>query len=421
VLSKGTGGLPVPLGTGLNPDTSTWLALGADNYCALAVTYLKEKAGKLIKAKDQPAPLSCPPPLDHYRAYVAWGPDAPEVALEDQFQKQAVDLGPVMGFMPPVRKNDEPIFDPVPHLTCYGIPEGAFEASVRLANQFGSQALSVRAPVTLCVPTEKYPEPPGIPLLRDHYKCYQASGAPPSDILPVSLADQFQEQQGVQVLEPYSFCTPVDKNGEGILNPFEHLTCYNTSMLPGIIPGAIPVRNQFHQLEVLEVLEPFGLCVPSWKLTVVITPTTTTQPPTTITTTTTTTTEPPTTTTTTTVTTTSTTTIPTLCCEFPPGPDYPGLIPACLDTFAGHAEQKCFYLGGILLPGVCDPISERCVQGEVSPSDVCCQCPVPSPPFPNPQFCFETIMDHAIIKCVQPCVPVAGARCDPLTEMCLGG
>jgi hypothetical protein len=43
---------------------------------------------------------------------------------------------------------------------------------------------------------------------------------------------------------------------------------------------------------------------------------------------------------------------------------------------------------------------------------------VPSPPFPNSQFCFETILDDVQAKCLPPCVVVAGARCDPLTEMC---
>jgi len=60
ILAKATGGLPAPLASG-NPDVSTVLSLGADYYCALWVApHFKEKADRLIKAKDQPAPDGCP-------------------------------------------------------------------------------------------------------------------------------------------------------------------------------------------------------------------------------------------------------------------------------------------------------------------------------------------------------------------------
>jgi len=61
ILAKATGGLPAPLASGSNPDVSTVLTLGADDYCALWVApHFKEKADRLIKAKDQPAPGACP-------------------------------------------------------------------------------------------------------------------------------------------------------------------------------------------------------------------------------------------------------------------------------------------------------------------------------------------------------------------------
>jgi hypothetical protein len=81
---------------------------------------------------------------------------------------------------------------------------------------------------------------------------------------------------------------------------------------------------------------------------------------------------------------------------------------------------KCQLLGGALVPAVCDPVSERCVPPQpVSPNDWCCECPVPSPPFPHPQFCFEGVFGHEG-KCTPPCVLIPALTCGPQTERCGG-
>lgn len=116
-----------------------------------------------------------PAPLDHFRLYLALGPDAPPVTLEDQFQPQDVDLGAVMYFGVPASKNLEPIYDPEVHMTAYLIPEGGFLAQVDISNQFGPASLIIGNPHMLLVPTQKMlggPVAP-IPFVRDHYKCYE--------------------------------------------------------------------------------------------------------------------------------------------------------------------------------------------------------------------------------------------------------
>jgi len=209
------------------------------------------------------ADAQVPPPLDHYRMYAATGgTPLSQVTLIDQFQTQTTPLSNVEFFLVPTSKNGEPIFDPVPHLTCYGIPTGSFSTTVSVDNQFrNGQTLTVKQPDLLCVPSEKFPQPIPVPLNRDHYKCYEAQGDPVNAI--VTLADQFRPETGVQVVEPFLFCTPVDKNGEGILNPVEHLTCYHT-LPPGLPVGIIPIRNQFG-MDTLDVSSPVALCVPSIK------------------------------------------------------------------------------------------------------------------------------------------------------------
>jgi len=99
----------------------------------------------------------------------------------------------------------------------------------------------------------------------DHYKCYEAKGYSPRET--VHLEDQFGKEPKVRVGKPAFFCTPVSKNGEGILNPEVHLTCYE-------IEGKgekrdVVVENQFGE-QTLTVEEPELLCVPSGKTAVVL-------------------------------------------------------------------------------------------------------------------------------------------------------
>jgi len=98
----------------------------------------------------------------------------------------------------------------------------------------------------------------------DHFKCYEAKGD--SLNLAVDLEDQFGVEPGVPVKEPKLFCNPVDKNGEGIVNPAAHLTCYE-------IRGDgekrdVVVENQFGR-QTLKVEKPRLLCVPSEKVHVI--------------------------------------------------------------------------------------------------------------------------------------------------------
>jgi hypothetical protein len=112
----------------------------------------------------------------------------------------------------------------------------------------------------LCAPTEKLISPG--PISIDHFQCYDATG-PPLNV-GVSILDQFQSQTSI-LLDPFLFCNPVDKNGEGIANPIDHLTCYDYTP-PGLPIGSIPIRNQFFpSTDILSVNEPFALCLPSQK------------------------------------------------------------------------------------------------------------------------------------------------------------
>jgi hypothetical protein len=203
------------------------------------------------------------PEPDHYQTYpisAATAPNGPIVQIDDQFGTQTTDLGRSIRFLVPVDKNDEGITDPISHLTCYDIVDGASAPPVISTNQFGAQPLTLGDPDSLCVPTEKLITPGAVDV--DHYKCYEAVGAPLD--VGVSLVDQFQGRTAL-ALDPKLFCAPASKNGEPIDDPDTHLTCYSTSPIGGA-PGPVPILNQFLAAPVqIELLEAQLLCAPSTK------------------------------------------------------------------------------------------------------------------------------------------------------------
>lgn len=205
------------------------------------------------------------PALDHYTLYDAEGPDGPpRVTLEDRFQTEVLNLNPVVFFMSPTDANGGGISDPLTHLTCYGISTSMFGISLDVETPFGPQALRIGRPVALCVPTETDASPEPMSPLRDHYKCYEASG-PPLEGVVMRLSDRFQDRSEVRVSDPLLLCNPVDKNAEGIVNSEKHLTCYATEP-SGDSVGLLSIRNQFHEDEDLVfVFPPSALCVPSQK------------------------------------------------------------------------------------------------------------------------------------------------------------
>ncbi len=101
------------------------------------------------------------------------------------------------------------------------------------------------------------------PILLDHFQCYKAKGVPPNVV--VNLEDQLGVVAGVLVEQPELFCNPVDKNGEGILNPAAHLTCYKIRAENE--KRDVFVENQFGG-QTLETQKAELLCVPSDKIEV---------------------------------------------------------------------------------------------------------------------------------------------------------
>lgn len=208
------------------------------------------------------------PVQDHYKCYRARTKPFTRrtVGLIDEFAVSTASIVSPLRFCNPADKNGEGIDDPTAHLMCYQIREAPFtRRTVSVRNQFGDQSLTVVKPESLCNPAEK----DGVtsPLQINHYKCYRAVGV---GFVPqtVGVADQF-ETQSATLLRARLFCTPVDKNGEGIVDPAAHLTCYTIQSGDAFTPRMVSVVDQFAEQDFTtlrgDCRKRSLLCVPSEK------------------------------------------------------------------------------------------------------------------------------------------------------------
>jgi hypothetical protein len=218
--------------------------------------------------------LHCPvPPLDHYKVYEVDDEPVslPPVVLKDQFldPNDVVLLQVIDKFANPVQKTVDSrvyeIADPFTHLVWHRFTGSAPARSVDIHNQFGHQTLQVTNPTHLLVAAVKNDECPDV-RERFHFKCYDATGPDPNQI--VRLEDQFHhgccDAEIVNVGKVEKFCTPVDKNDEGIENERDHLTCYRIDP-QNSVDQDITILDQFGPFGPLTVRQNKYLCVPTHK------------------------------------------------------------------------------------------------------------------------------------------------------------
>lgn len=189
--------------------------------------------------------------------------------LNDQFGEVLTHDVSLAKFATPVRKNNEPMLDPIRHQTWWKLYQAQPKRIVTLENQFGPQTWQVGDAQYLVLPALKYQT--GEPPLSNHYLCYDAVG--PVTPMHVTLEDQFGFWSGFAV-QPVVFCNPVQKTDPAgrvypILDPEAHLACYR---LDPPIPFNITVfaQDQFGGWNFV-IVQNDWLCVPSFKLDVVST------------------------------------------------------------------------------------------------------------------------------------------------------
>lgn len=186
-------------------------------------------------AVGAPAEETVPPPtspaldLDHFKCYFVYQEQRDDlvneaVFLGDQFTSAWARVFVPVRLCNPVKKiphstNVPPseIRHPDAHLQLYLIHSSEQPATrrVRVRNQFGTQTLKVFDAQVLAVPASKVTERPTSgqlpppPTTVDHFKCYRVQGKEIATL--VDLEDQFGLQPGAQVLEPFGLCNPTYK------------------------------------------------------------------------------------------------------------------------------------------------------------------------------------------------------------------
>jgi hypothetical protein len=190
------------------------------------------------------------------------------VTLADQFLTETVTVKRPYRLCNPGDKNGEGILDPTSHLMCYKIGAQTFTPRTVLAqNQFGDNYLRILRPEALCNPAAKNLITSDLQI--NHYKCYRARSLNRFQPRVVTVSDQFETRTGT-LIKPVSFCNPVDKNGEGILNPSAHQTCYKFQADGSPFTGPnVNVLDQFGAIDLQAVAgvcrKADLLCVPSLK------------------------------------------------------------------------------------------------------------------------------------------------------------
>ncbi|HJQ84248.1 MAG TPA: hypothetical protein VKA21_09245 [Candidatus Binatia bacterium] len=215
------------------------------------------------------ANCSCTPPpgsLDHFHCYKTRKVpfSSRTVTLADEWASTVATVKRTARLCPPADKNTEGMVDPTAHLMCYRIKEPRQpNRDVVVRNQFGDLAVGVRGAESLCVPATKNSVPSALNL--DHFKCYKARSRVRFPTQFVSIVDQFTNRT-IRVGRPKLFCNAVNKNGEGIPNLNQHLSCHQARDVSGQghpAPPSVTVADQFGSLVVSVKGSGRLLCVPS--------------------------------------------------------------------------------------------------------------------------------------------------------------
>ncbi len=217
-----------------------------------------------------PGPTPTPGNLDHFQCYETHRPPIrlSGVSLVDRFGASTVRVLRSKRFCAPADKNHEDPTAPLDpdHLTVYTIkqtsPHFTPVRDFTVSNQFGTMQLELVRPDALMVPSAKShtgPVASYTPAI-DHFKCYKARGRFRTG--EIDIQDQFGSIVA-SIKRPVRYCAPVDKNGEGIMDPNTHLVCYQVRSAAGApTHDTLYSLNQFGP-DTFTVFGPRELCVPS--------------------------------------------------------------------------------------------------------------------------------------------------------------
>jgi hypothetical protein len=215
-----------------------------------------------------------PGTLRHFQCYAVQNGSTPDetVTLSGELGAHDVTVGEPKRICNPADENDQDpgaLADPA-HLAAYDLtdtnPRFHRLRNLTVDSEFGSIVVDVVRPTMLLVPSAKSlsGQPDGLADdTLDHFECFTTRGglARASNI---AIEDEFGTMM-VDVKRPSQLCVPINKNGEGIPDPADHLMCYEvrlTTSSPFTAAGAVFVDNQFGP-DTFEAFRPRELCVPA--------------------------------------------------------------------------------------------------------------------------------------------------------------
>lgn len=196
--------------------------------------------------------------------------------IQGQFDEEPVKrtLEIYRQFADRVMKNEEKLYNPHAHLNCYALrasPIKPVRRTVWVANQFGEeQVIQIREPIAVMVPARKRVKAANEWTPRtelDHYLVYQVVRAKTVDAV-VKLSDQFGVRK-TRVYHPIAFAVPVSKrrpeHESKIINPEAHLTIYLIDKSEDM-DVVLDTADQFYSYRLRKLGLGHLLAVPSKKL-----------------------------------------------------------------------------------------------------------------------------------------------------------
>lgn len=177
-----------------------------------------------------------PGQLDHFLCFEATrqGLGLRGISAVDQFGDSTITVRQPKRLCAPANKNGEDPTAPshAGHLSSVTInqsaPRFAGMRGLAIRDQFGTRSIDLARPLRLLVPTSKSlqaPPPPALATPLDHFKCYRVRKRPRLRLPDATVETQFGAVV-VEIKQPLALCVPVDKNGEGIIDPSRSLMCY---------------------------------------------------------------------------------------------------------------------------------------------------------------------------------------------------
>ena len=151
------------------------------------------------------------------------------------------------------------------HFQCYEVKPAFFTPlTVTVQDQFGTLTEGIRYPHRLCAPANKNGE--GILDPTDHLAGYTTKPSPFTKRLNQIVVDQFGTQL-LDVIRPENFLVPTSKDGVPLVMPVDHFQCYKVKRSKGgakFTKRTVSVADQFESVTVT-LVKPILLCAPANK------------------------------------------------------------------------------------------------------------------------------------------------------------